>query len=215
MNTTEFNKLKVSCRYWLIGKAENDPSFLITLKAFNTFLHFHKGKRKDNVTEEAYHQLNIFSMLRTMCDQLPSPAITLAVALLHDTYEDYPESHELLIREFTDLMPLLIRISKVREGKKLSDAEYYGDMHECAIAAIVKVVDRIHNLSTMAGVFPIVKERKYVTVVHQHFYPMIKKARRLHPEYEAVFELLKNMLALIVNATEYRLNNTQPNEVKS
>jgi len=74
----------------------------------------------------------------------------------------------------------------------------------------VKIVDRIHNLSTMAGVFSLEKEAKYINDVHVYFYPMIKQARRLHPTQEAVYELLKSTLSLLVNSIELRLNLDKP-----
>jgi (p)ppGpp synthase/HD superfamily hydrolase len=209
MNTTDFDKLKITARYWLVGKAENDARYYLTLKALDIMLQFHTGLRKDGETHEAYHQLNIFSMLRALAPQLEQPATVLAVALLHDTYEDYPDSHEVLMREVPELMPYLVRVSKVRDGQKISYDQYFGGMTQCPVTSVVKLVDRIHNLSTMAGVFSEEKEAQYVQDVYDYFYPMIKRARRLHPQQESAYELLKSTLSLLVHSIEFRLGIEQ------
>jgi len=119
MNYSSYEKLKMTSRYWLLGKAESNPDYFLTLRAFATALKYHKGFRKDNTTKEVYHQLNIFSMLRMMVSMFSAPHIVLAVVLLHDTYEDYPESHAELKAEFPELFAYLVRISKVRNGEKI------------------------------------------------------------------------------------------------
>ena len=205
MNVSDYDKLVLTTRSWLLGKAENDSRYLVTLQAFEVFLKYHKGMRKDDVTKEAYHQLSIFSMLRTMVTMFENPHIVLAVALLHDTYEDYKESHAELYEKFPDLMVYVIRISKVRDGKKIPYEVYFGEMSNCPITSIVKIADRIHNLSTMNGVFSIEKEGLYVQDVYDWFYPMIKTARRSFPQQEPVYELLRSILALEVNLIENKL----------
>lgn len=206
MNYSSYEKLKMTSRYWLLGKAESDPKYFLTLRAFETALKYHKGVRKDKTTKEVYHQLNIFSMLRTMVSMFSSPHIVLAVALLHDTYEDYPESHTELDTEFPELVPYLVRISKVRNGENIPYKEYFSDMTACPITSIAKIVDRIHNLSTMHGVFKKEKEAQYVQDVYNWFYPMIKQARRNFPEQEPAYELLRSILSLEVQLIENKLN---------
>lgn len=206
MNYSTYEKLKLTSRYWLLGKAENNPDYYLTVRAFETALKYHTGVRKDNVTKEVYHQLNIFSMLRTMDALVKTPHIVLAVGLLHDTYEDYPESHKELESEFPELMSYLIRVSKIRDGEKISYEQYFGEMASCSVTSIVKVVDRVHNLSTMSGVFSYSKEGDYVKDVYTWFYPMIKDARRKFPEQEPAYEMLRSILALEVNLIENKLD---------
>lgn len=204
MNYSDFKQLKITSRYWLIGKAEENKDYYLTLRAFEVALKFHKGIRKDGITEEMYHQLSIFSYLRTMCALMEQPHIVLAVALLHDTYEDYPESHRLLYEEFPSIMPYIIRVSKVRDGQKISYEKYFNEMKNCPVTSIVKATDRLHNLSTMYGVFSSEKEKLYVDEVYTWFYPMIKNARREFPCQEAIYEILKSSISLLVRSIEDR-----------
>lgn len=207
MNYSSFEKLKMTSRYWLLGKSESNPDYYQTLRAFEFALKYHNGVRKDNVTKEVYHQLNIFSMLRTMVGLMKAPHLVLSVALLHDTYEDYPESHKELEEQFPELVPYLIRVSKVRSGKKIPLEQYFSEMSACPVTSIVKIVDRIHNLSTMHGVFSKEKEAQYVQDVYDWFYPMIKQSRRTFQEQEAVYELLRSILALEVQLIENKLED--------
>lgn len=206
MNFSEHNKLTLAARYWLIGKASVDSRFLITLNAFNISQVFHKGVRKDGVTQEFYHQINIFSYLRTLESLMSFPELVLATALLHDTYEDYEESHEILRRDAPLVYEYVVRVSKVRDGEKIPYQQYFEEMSNCPITSVVKIVDRIHNLSTMNGVFSTEKKKQYIQDVYDYFYPMIKVARRKFPEQEALYEQLKSTLTLLVKSIEYTIS---------
>ena len=59
----------------------------------------------------------------------------------------------------------------------------------------MKLIDRIHNLSTAPGVFSIEKISEYVDEVDQYFVPMYKKAKGLFNQ-RSVYEVLKGMLMI-------------------
>lgn len=202
MNTVQHDKLLSSLRYWLIGKAENDHRYYMTLEALEYAKSIHVGKRKDGITEEFYHQLNIVSFLRNLVVYFEKPHILLAIGLLHDTIEDYSHTKNEIIQKFPEVYPYLQKINKMQNGIKLSNDEYYRQMTNCPITVVVKCVDRIHNLSTMDGVFTLEKMQSYIDEVRDYFLPMLKETRRNHPRYEAVFELLKTTLLLMVSNVE-------------
>ena len=131
-----------------------------------------------------------------------NPALVLTVAILHDTYEDYPETHTYLQQNFADEFEFIKRVSKVHHGVKMSNESYYMNMTNCVITVVVKAIDRLHNLSTMVGVFSQEKIDSYIDEVHTLFLPMIKITKRNNPRYEAVLELLKTSLLLMVNSIE-------------
>lgn len=200
MNTVEYDKLLVASRYWLQGKSENDSRYLMVLKALDVAQKYHIGVRKDGTTKEFYHQLNMFSFARTLVGYFNNPHVLLTTILLHDTYEDYPESHKELYHTFPDVIEYIVRISKVRGGKDIEYPQYFGEMTTCPYTSVGKVIDRIHNVSTMVGVFDDEKIYDYLHEVDVYFLPMIKSARRNFPELEPVYELLKHTLVLLVNA---------------
>lgn len=219
MNTVQYDKLLSSLRYWLIGKAENDNRYYVTLDALEYSRQIHVGTRKDGTTEEFYHQLNIVSFLRNLVVHFEKPHILLAVGLLHDTIEDYEHTEAEVVYKFPDVYPYLEKINKMRNGNKLSYDDYFANMSGCPITVTVKCVDRIHNLSTMDGVFSVDKMQSYIDDVRDYFLPTLKETRRLQPKYEAVFELLKTTLLLMVSNVEsiirYERGNMGTNEVDS
>ena len=193
MHKTEFKKLLQSLRYWLIGMAEQDPEYYRVLKALRIAESYHNGFRKDG-SPEFSHQIAICTFIRTFHKLLKDPVKILIVALLHDTIEDYEESYEEIEREFPNELLLIVRISKVRNGQKIPYKVYFGGMQECEICSIVKLVDRIANISTMIGVFSYEKQTDYLNDLEEWFFPMLKYACRKFPEQEAAYQLLKTFL---------------------
>lgn len=161
MNSTEHKKLKQAFRYWVLGKAEENPEYYKVLKALEFAEKYHTGKRKDGQPEFS-HQISICAYLRTIHKYFIDPVSVFIVALLHDTAEDYPESIEHLRVLFPEQFHMIIRISKIRDGKKIPYETYFGEMKECHVCSIVKLADRILNISTMVGVFTIEKQNSYL-----------------------------------------------------
>lgn len=193
MNSTEYKKLKQSFRYWVLGKAENEPKYYKVLKAMNISEKYHNGSRKDGAPEFS-HQIAICAYLRTLHKYFINPTMVFIVALLHDTVEDYPESSEEVLAAFPDEYDAIVRISKVRNGTKIPYEQYFGEMKECFVCSIVKLADRIANISTMVGVFSYDKQTQYLQDLEDWFFPMLKYAKRKFPEQEPAYENLKSVL---------------------
>lgn len=196
MNTTETSKLKQALKYWILGKATTDSEWYDVLRAMVLAEKYHQKTRK-NGSPEFSHQLNIVSFLRTLTPLLENPVSVMITAFLHDTYEDYPESEEEIKLQFPDQYNYIIRVSKVRNGNKISYEQYFSEMANCLICSVVKAVDRIHNISTMQGIFSDDKQRAYADVeLRDWFLPMLKTARNEFPQQESVYENLKTVLHL-------------------
>lgn len=196
MNSTEFKKLKQSFRYWVLGKAENEPEYYKVLKALEIAEKYHTGKRKGGQPELS-HQIAICSYLRTIHKYFIDPVAVFVVALLHDTPEDYKESIPEIQKELPEYAPMTMTMSKVREGKGIPYPVYFGEMTVCPVCSIVKLADRIANVSTMIGVFSIEKQDRYLQDLIDWFFPMLKKAKRLFPEQEPAYENAKTFLHII------------------
>ena len=132
--------------------------------------------------------------MRTIESLIINPIAVLVTAFLHDVYEDYPECENDLKLEFPQFYEYVVKISKIRNGQKISYETYFNDMAYCDVCSVVKAVDRIHNISTMSGVFSQEKKLAYTSEVKQWFLPMLKKARNAFPEQEMVYENLKSVL---------------------
>lgn len=194
---SDFKKLKLQLRGYLTGAAIADPSYLIPIKALNLAETWHTGVRKDGVTPEFQHQIEITQYIRTLAPLLKYPSLTLAAALLHDLYEDY-SSHvtlDYIAQHTSNDVSLAVELLSKKNSTYVKDIfKYFENLAKCPISSVVKGVDRIHNLQTMVGVFTIEKQIKYIEEVEVYFLPMLKKAKRNFPEQEAVYENIKFVL---------------------
>lgn len=197
MNTTEYDKLRLTLKSQLIGMATLDSRYNTCIEAFAFAEGVHNGFRKDGTTREFYHQLSILGYLMTLHHSLDEPHLVYQVALLHDAYEDYMNFSADLQSKFPEAFPYIQRISKVDTEGPINIVAYYHNMSTCSVTSIVKAVDRIHNLSTMTGIFSEDKISRYKEEVDTYFLPMIKRARRMFPSQTAAYENLKCVLNLL------------------
>jgi (p)ppGpp synthase/HD superfamily hydrolase len=183
----KFSKLSISLRYYLIGKGYNN-----TLKAWNFAEKFHTGFRKDGVTPEIQHQIEILHFLRTM-PVLPDPDTLFSIMMLHDTMEDYGVSYDEIDNLFGNEVAKHVRsLSKTMRGVNIPHDVYYSQLSESEFTSIGKGADRAHNVNSMVGVFTNEKQLAYIEETENDVFPMLKTARRLYPEYENTFENIKH-----------------------
>lgn len=199
-----FEKLRISMRYRLQGAAAADKRYQVAVDAFTFSEEKYDGQfRKDKVTPAFTHPLEIAGYLTTLLPSLRHPPEALAAALLHDCVEDYGVSVEEVRDRFgTKVSHAVMRVSKVIHGVKVpSLEEHFELMLDCPIATVVKPADRANNQSTMLGVFSAAKQLDYVEESERFIIPMMKSARRLYGDQEAVYEnlkvLLRNQMVLV------------------
>jgi (p)ppGpp synthase/HD superfamily hydrolase len=167
---------------------------------------FHTGLRKDGVTPEFAHQVSIVSYLSTLAN-VRHRELTLSVGFLHDVCEDYHVSpQELGTRFGPDVEVAAAALTKQFRSVHRDPAEVAAAQADDPIASLVKGADRIHNHQTMVGVFSAVKMTDYVAETRQYILPMLKSARRLHPDQEAAYQnirlILQSQIELIEAAVE-------------
>lgn len=199
MNTTEHAKLRLTLRAMILGLATSDPRYYQTIAAFDYAEKHHTGLRKDGVTPEFNHQLNILGFLVTQINNIKKPWLVLTVVLLHDTLEDNNHLEDEIIAKFPEAYVYVNRISKVRRGVKLTNQEYYPPMAECEICSVAKGTDRLHNLTTMIGVMTTKKLEESVKETEDFVMVMLKDARKATPEQTAIYELLKSLINVLLN----------------
>lgn len=190
-----FDKLKISLRYYLLGRAETNPEYLRALDALEYAASLHVGLRKDGVTPAFQHQLEIAQYIRSISRYLRYPAQTLAATFLHDVAEDFNIGFEELAQRFgPEIAGAVALLTKKHRGLKIPPEEYFRKMAACAIASVIKGADRINNLQSMLGVFSLQKQKAYCAEVEVYFLPMLKAARREFMDQEPVYENLKLMM---------------------
>lgn len=183
---TEYEKLKVSLRYYLLGK-----EFYRAADALEFASEYHTGKRKDGVTPELQHQIEITHYLRTLLPSYIYPEETLTAALLHDVTEDYGVLSSTIADRYGRDVSLAVQLLD-KNGK--SSELYYTGIANNPIASIVKGGDRMHNIQSMVGVFSPEKQAKYIKEVEDYFLPMLKIARRKFVRQESAYENIKHVL---------------------
>jgi len=197
---TEFEKQRIFLRGWLHGR-----HYYTALAAMDFAAEHHTGLRKDGVTPEFHHQIEI-ALHISVLPGLIHPEETIATGILHDTVEDTTVTRYEICQRFGERIAAATwRVTKVdEEGNTRCEDALYADMSHCPIASIVKPVDRGHNQRTMGGVFTPTKMLSYVDFTDARILPMMKVARsRFHPQYQA-YQLLKHLLttqARLVRAT--------------
>lgn len=204
MSTSRYTKLSIALQHYLLG-----ARYYRALAAYDFARKQHIGWRKDKVTPEFQHQIEIALFITTLRD-LQDEEGCIVVALLHDTLEDYPSISTANLVDIvgTEDTKSVISLSKFIHGK-----QSYGDLFDyfdrIAVnlnSSIVKGCDRIHNLKTMHSAFTKEKQQQYVEETEQFFLPMLKKATGLYPKqhlaYMNIRTMLKTQMELIKSALE-------------
>lgn len=182
---TQYEKLRISLRYFLLGKG-----YYKAAEALEFAERYHTGTRKDGVTPEFQHQIEIAHYVRTL--SLLHPEDTLTAVILHDTPEDYDVSQLIIESKFG--APVSVATELVDKNRWESKERQFEAIANDPIASIVKGADRSHNVQTMVGVFSPEKQLRYVDEVEKLFFPMLKTARRRFPQQEPAYENIKHIL---------------------
>lgn len=192
----EFTKKKGILRGRLQGMAIGNPDWFRAIHALNFGESHHPGFRKDKITPSYMHQVEMALYALTMLPHVMFPVRLIVAILLHDTPEDnVTVSHEDIKAKFgADSAEDIELLTKEYRGKKKNMDSYFQEMIYNAVSSVAKGIDRINNLSTMAGVFKLEKQIEYCDETESHFFKMLKGARKNFPEQDLVYENIKFVL---------------------
>jgi len=203
---SRYEKLSIALKHYLYGR-----TYFKAMEALQFGKQKHDGTRKDGVTPEVQHQIEIALYITTL-KGVRDEESTLIVALLHDIIEDTDVNRETVASRFGKAIGDGVwAISKKINGVPKypdpnGDLLYYNDCARDLYASVVKPADRIHNNNSMAGVFTLEKQKSYIMEVERHFLPMIKVSEGLFPDqfpaYMNAKHMLKSQAALVRNALQ-------------
>lgn len=186
-NIKSLEKSRIALYHWLLGKGWFNAAEIMQYAE-----ELHPDKRKDGITPEFSHQIWIANFIRTLPIDETTMQNCICIAFLHDTSEDKDIGFEELQAKYGyTIADGVKRLTKKFRGIKKAGDAYFADILDDPYSCIVKGVDRLHNISTMVGVFSKEKILSYILETETYHLPMIKKARKLYPQYWAVFENLK------------------------
>lgn len=128
----------------------------------------------------------------------------VATILLHDVCEDCGVGVAELpvgetVRHAVDLMTF-----RVMEGetKEIAKNRYYNMLLQSREACITKLIDRCHNVSSMAGTFSVEKLKSYIEETRQYVLPLLRKAKVRYPADSDVLFVLKYHIVSVVDSID-------------
>lgn len=128
----------------------------------------------------------------------------VATILLHDVCEDcgvtlgeLPVSET--VKHAVDLMTF-----RVMEGetKEIAKNRYYNMLLQSREAAMTKLIDRCHNVSSMAGTFSVEKLKSYIEETRHYVLPLLRKVKNQYPEDSDILFVLKYHIVSVVDSIE-------------
>ena len=205
MKHQNFDKLKISARYFLLGMAEQDPEYFKAVAALEKCLKVHNGHRNGGAPA-AIHQLGIFSHIRTFHRVLVDPVTVYCTIFCHDMIEDTDVVYDDLVSEFGVAVADATHL--VTKYPNCDMTHYYDTIFSDREASIVKLGDRCNNMGTAVGVFRPERLRRYYDETLTEFIPRISKVRKMFPQQESFYENAKLMLWHQLEYAEYALRET-------
>ena len=128
----------------------------------------------------------------------------IATILLHDVCEDCGVNPNELpvsdtVKHAVDLMTF-----RVMEGetKELAKNRYYNRLMESREAALTKLIDRCHNVSSMAGTFSVEKLKSYIEETRHYVLLLLRKVKTVYPEDADILFVLKYHIVSVVDSID-------------
>ena len=170
--------------YTFMTGYSNGAGLIQTQKALLFAKYSHLEQKRKNGDPYYIHPL-------TMACQATAMGINddniIASILLHDVVEDCDVIlDDLPVKEVIRNTVALLTFNPehktfaTKEEKEQEKAEYYAKIKTSKEASMVKIIDRCHNVSSMAGVFSRAKLQEYIDETNTYIMPLIRCARDMY-----------------------------------
>lgn len=135
----------------------------------------------------------------------------IATILLHDVCEDCGVSLDELpvnekVKRGVELMTFKVMDGETKETAKI---RYYNLILNSKEASFTKLIDRCHNVSTMAGAFSKEKLEAYIEETRVYVLPLIRKLKKKYPEMADILFVLKYHMVSVVDAIDYTMKTCE------
>ena len=210
MGSTVYNHEKM---YTYIKGYATGAAMKETLKALSFARAKHAGQlRKDG-------QPYIVHPLTMACNALGmgiKDDTVVATILLHDVCEDCGVSVAELpmsqpVKRGVELMTFQIMDG---ESKEIAKNRYYNMLLQSREATLTKLIDRCHNVSSMAGTFSVAKLKAYIEETRHYVLPLLKKAKSVYPEDADILFLLKYHIVSVVDSIDATIQVFENGEMR-
>ena len=132
---------------------------------------------------------------------------TIATILLHDVCEDCGVSVAELpvndvVKRGVELMTFTVMSG---ETKEIAKRRYYNMLVNSREASITKLIDRCHNVSSMAGTFTIEKLKSYIDETRDYVLPLLRQVKDTYHDEANILFILKYHITRVVDAIDLTL----------
>lgn len=197
-SATTFNHEKM---YTYIKGYASGAQMEQTLRALSFARAKHEGQLRKDGTPYIIHPLTMACNALSM--GIRDDAV-IATILLHDVCEDcgaalseLPVNTE--VKRAVELMTFTIMEGETKENAKV---RYYNMMLESRPATLCKLIDRCHNVSSMAGTFSKEKLIAYIEETRRFVLPLLRKAKAAYPNDADILFVLKYHICSVVDSIE-------------
>ncbi len=201
MKKTVFNPEKM---YTYIRGFASALSMEQTLKALPYAREKHNGQFRKSGEPYIVHPLTM------ACDAIGlgiKDDNIIATILLHDVCEDcgvnileLPVNSD--VRRGVELMTFKVMDGETKETAK---RRYYNMLVQSREASVTKLIDRCHNVSSMAGTFTIEKLKSYIKETREYVLPLLRQVKDTYPDEANILFVLKYHITSVVDAIELTL----------
>ena len=172
-----------------------------TLKALAFAREKHSGQFRKSGEPYIIHPLTMACNAVSMGIKEDSVVATI---LLHDVCEDCDVRVEDLpvsdtVKHAVDLMTFRVMDG---ETKEIAKNRYYNMLIQSREACMTKLIDRCHNVSSMAGTFSVEKLKAYIEETRQYVLPLLRKVKNKYPEDANVLFVLKYHIVSVVDSID-------------
>ena len=172
-----------------------------TLKALAFAREKHSGQFRKSGEPYIIHPLTMACNAVSMGIKEDSVVATI---LLHDVCEDCDVRVEDLpvsdtVKYAVDLMTFRVMDG---ETKEIAKNRYYNMLIQSREACMTKLIDRCHNVSSMAGTFSVEKLKSYIEETRQYVLPLLRKVKNKYPEDANVLFALKYHIVSVVDSID-------------
>lgn len=135
----------------------------------------------------------------------------IATILLHDVCEDCGVSLEELPVSNTVRRGVELMTFKVMDGetKEIAKRRYYNMLAQSREASITKLIDRCHNVSSMAGSFTTEKLKSYIKETREYVLPLLRQVKDKYPDESNILFILKYHITSVVDAIDFTLQTCE------
>lgn len=172
-----------------------------TLQALSFAWKMHSGQYRKSGEQYIIHPLTMacHALSLGMDDDT-----LISTILLHDVCEDCGvSSHELpvnhKVRHGVELMTFTVLEGETKDAAK---RRYYDRLGENKTAAVTKLIDRCHNVSTMSGAFSKEKMKAYIEETREYVLPLLYKTRESYPDLAEVLFSIHYHITSVIDAAE-------------